>query len=137
MSLLLEMFMTRSSCGRSWWVSWWRCARRCWVCPLVLKRYSMIGDGLSHVSLRRIGHRAGLRLGAAAGVYPVVVLAALGAAADDGRSRMGADAAIAVVSASALAVGVVVTSLTSGMTTDVDSNLCSAPSWPWTGRMWR
>ena len=34
---------------------------------------------------------------------------------------MGADAAIAVVSASALAVGVVVTSLTTGMTTDVDS----------------
>ena len=35
--------------------------------------------------------------------------------------KMGADAAIAVVSASALAVGVVVTSLTTGMTTDVDS----------------
>ena len=37
------------------------------------------------------------------------------------RSRMGADAAIAVTSASALAVGVIVTSLTTGMTTDVDS----------------
>ena len=37
------------------------------------------------------------------------------------RSRMGADAAIAVVSASSLAVGVIVTSLTTGMTTDVDS----------------
>ena len=34
---------------------------------------------------------------------------------------MGADAAIAVVSASSLAVGVIVTSLTTGMTTDVDS----------------
>ena len=37
------------------------------------------------------------------------------------RSRMGADAAIAVVSASSLAAGVIVTSLTTGMTTDVDS----------------
>ena len=34
---------------------------------------------------------------------------------------MGADAAIAVVSASSLAAGVVVTSLTTGLTTDVDS----------------
>ena len=34
---------------------------------------------------------------------------------------MGADAAIAVVSASSLAAGVIVTSLTTGMTTDVDS----------------
>ena len=33
----------------------------------------------------------------------------------------GADAAIAVLSASALAIGVIVTSLTTGMTTDVDS----------------
>ena len=52
---------------------------------------------------------------------PVVVLAALGLLRMTERSRMGADAAIAVVSASALAVGVVVTSLTTGMTTDVDS----------------
>ena len=37
------------------------------------------------------------------------------------NSRMGADAAIAVVSASSLAAGVIVTSLTTGMTTDVDS----------------
>ena len=52
---------------------------------------------------------------------PVVVLAALGLLRMTERSRMGADAAIAVVSASSLAAGVVVTSLTTGMTTDVDS----------------
>ena len=34
---------------------------------------------------------------------------------------MGADAAVAVTSASALAIGVIVTSLTTGMTADVDS----------------
>ena len=55
-------------------------------------------------------------LGAAA-----LVLAALGLLRMTERSRMGADAAIAVVSASSLAAGVVVTSLTTGMTTDVDS----------------
>ena len=47
--------------------------------------------------------------------------AALGLLRMTERSRMGADAAIAVVSASSLAVGVIVTSLTTGMTTDVDS----------------
>ena len=52
---------------------------------------------------------------------PVVVLAALGLLRMTERSRLGADAAIAVVSASALAIGIIVTSLTTGMTTDVDS----------------
>ena len=47
--------------------------------------------------------------------------AALGLLRMTERSRMGADAAIAVVSASSLAAGVIVTSLTTGMTTDVDS----------------
>ena len=52
---------------------------------------------------------------------PVVILAALGLLRLTENSRMGADAAIAVVSASSLAAGVIVTSLTTGMTTDVDS----------------
>ena len=77
--------------------------------PLVLKRYSMIGDGLSHVSF------GALSVALACGWAPLPVLRMTE------RSRMGADAAIAVVSASSLAVGVIVTSLTTGMTTDVDS----------------
>ena len=89
--------------------------------PLVLKRYSMIGDGLSHVSFGGAVRGAGLRLGAAAGVHPGGHRGGAGAAANDGARRMRADAAIAVVSASSLAVGVIVTSLTTGMTTDVDS----------------
>ena len=52
---------------------------------------------------------------------PVVIAAALVLLRMTERSRMGADAAIAVTSASALAVGIIVTSLTTGMTTDVDS----------------
>ena len=54
-------------------------------------------------------------------LIPGLLLAALGLLRMTERSRMGADAAIAVVSASSLAVGVIVTSLTTGMTTDVDS----------------
>jgi len=51
----------------------------------------------------------------------VVVLAAFFLLRIAESSRVSADAAIAVLSASALAIGVIVTSLTTGMTTDVDS----------------
>ena len=96
---------------------------------LVLKRYSMIGDGLSHVSFGAlaIAMACGWAPSSAADTaplpvsIPVVIVAALCLLRMTERSRMGADAAIAVTSASALAIGVVVTSLTTGMTTDVDS----------------
>ena len=89
--------------------------------PLVLKRYSMIEDGLSHVSFRALSVALACGWAPLQVSIPVVIVAALGLLRMTERSRMGADAAIAVVSASSLAVGVIVTSLTTGMTTDVDS----------------
>ena len=89
--------------------------------PLVLKRYSMIGDGLSHVSFGALSIALACGWAPLPVSIPVVILAALGLLRMTERSRLGADAAIAVVSASALAIGVVVTSVTTGMTTDVDS----------------
>ena len=91
--------------------------------PLVLKRYSMIGDGLSHVSFGALSVALACGWAPLPVSIPVVIVAALGLLRMTERSRMGADAAIAVVSASSLAVGVIVTSLTTGMTTDVDSYL--------------
>ena len=88
---------------------------------LVLKRYSMIGDGLSHVSF------GSLSIALAAGwsplkvSIPVVVLAAFFLLRITENSRIKSDAAIAMISASALAIGIIVTSLTTGMTTDVSS----------------
>ena len=89
--------------------------------PLVLKRYSMIGDGLSHVSFGALAVAMAVGWAPLAFSIPVVVIAAflLLRLADSGR--WSSDAAIAVTSASALAIGVIVTSLTTGMTTDVDS----------------
>ena len=52
---------------------------------------------------------------------PIVVIAAFILMHVAEKSRVSADAMIAVFSASALAIGVIVTSLTTGMTTDVDS----------------
>ena len=89
--------------------------------PLVLKRCSMIGDGLSHVSFGALSVALACGWAPLPVSIPVVIVAALGLLRMTERSRMGADAAIAVVSASSLAVGVIVTSLTTGMTTDVDS----------------
>ncbi len=88
---------------------------------LVLKRYSMIGDGLSHVSF------GALSVAVAAGwaplmiSIPVVVLAAFFLLRITENGKIKSDAAIAMISASSLAIGIVATSLTTGMTTDVSS----------------
>ena len=89
--------------------------------PLVLKRYSMIGDGLSHVSFGALAIAVACGWAPLPVSIPVVIVAALFLLRMTEKSRIGADAAIAVVSASALAIGVIVTSLTTGLTTDVDS----------------
>ena len=88
---------------------------------LVLKRYSMIGDGLSHVSFGALAVAVALGWAPLAFSIPVVILAAFLLLRIADGSRINSDAAIAVTSASALAIGVIVTSLTTGMTTDVDS----------------
>ena len=89
--------------------------------PLVLKRYSMIGDGLSHVSFGALSIALACGWAPLPVSIPVVIAAAILLLRMTESSPMGADAAIAVASASALAVGVIVTSVTTGMTTDVDS----------------
>lgn len=88
---------------------------------LVLKRYSMIGDGLSHVSFGALAIAVALGITPLYFSIPVVILAAfflLRAADSPHRNN---DAAIAAMSASSLAIGILVISRTSGMTTDVDS----------------
>ena len=89
--------------------------------PLVLKRYSMIGDGLSHVSFGALAVAAALGFAPLYFAIPVVVVAAFLPPRVADRPRWNSDAAIAVVSASSLALGVLVISKTSGMTTDVDN----------------
>ena len=88
---------------------------------LVLKRYSMIGDGLSHVSFGALAVAVACGFSPLWFSIPVVVEAAFVLLRVAEKSRVSADALIAVFSASALSVGILVTSLTTGMTTDVDS----------------
>jgi len=88
---------------------------------LVLKRYSMIGDGLSHVSFGALAVAVALGFTPLYFSIPVVILAAFFLLRMANHPRWNSDAAIAVVSASSLAVGILVISLTTGMTTDVDN----------------
>ena len=88
---------------------------------LVLKRYSMIGDGLSHVSFGALSIALAMGWSPLKVSIPVVVLAAFFLLRIKENSRIKSDAAIAMISASSLAIGIIVTSLTTGMTTDVSS----------------
>ena len=89
--------------------------------PLVLKRYSMIGDGLSHVSFGALAIAVALGVTPLYFSIPVVILAAFFLLRMASHPHWNSDAAIAAVSASALAIGILVISRTTGMTTDVDS----------------
>ena len=74
---------------------------------LVLKRFSMIGDGLSHVGFGALSVAAVLNLSMP--LYfalPVVIVSAFFLLRITENSRINADAAIAVISSSALAIGV-------------------------------
>lgn len=87
---------------------------------LVLKRYSMIGDGLSHVGFGIL--TVATALGATSPLYvaiPVVAISAIVLLKTGNNSKIKSDSSIALISSSALALGVAVTSVTTGMNTDV------------------
>ena len=74
---------------------------------LVLKRFSMIGDGLAHVSFGALSVAAVLNLSMP--LYfaiPVVMISAFFLLRITENSKINADAAIAVISSSALSIGV-------------------------------
>ncbi len=88
---------------------------------LVLKRYSMIGDGLSHVGFGALAVASVMHVAPLAVAVPVVVAAAFLLLRLSENSKVKGDAAIAVISTGALAVGVMIVSLTTGMNADLNS----------------
>ncbi len=88
---------------------------------LVLRRYSMIGDGLSHVSFGILSIAVAFGWSPLGVSLPVVAIAAFLLLRITENGKVKSDAAIAMFSAVSLAVGITVTSLTTGMTTDVSS----------------
>lgn len=86
---------------------------------LVLKRYSMIGDGLSHMGFAALAVAYAANLAPLAVAIPVCVLAAFLLLRMNENSKIKGDAATALMCSGALAVGVMTVSLTTGMNTDV------------------
>lgn len=86
---------------------------------LVLKRYSMIGDGLSHVGFAALAVAYAMNAAPLAISIPVCVISAFLLLRLTENSKIKGDAATALLCSGALAVGVMTVSLTSGMNTDV------------------
>lgn len=93
---------------------------------LVLKRYSMIGDGLSHVGFGALAVATALDLSGEKAIeisIPIVVAAAFMLLKLSQSSRIKGDAAIALISTASMAVGVIIYDRTTGMSSDVCSSL--------------
>lgn len=90
---------------------------------LVLKRYSMIGDGLSHVGFGAVAIAMALNVAPLVVAVPVVMLSAFLLLRISAEGSMRGDAAIAMISSSALATGVMAASLSSGINADIHGYL--------------
>lgn len=85
---------------------------------LVLKRYSMIGDGLSHIGYGALSVAAVMNLAPLKVALPVVIIAAFILLRLSESSKISGDSAIALFSTTALSVGILVSSK-AGITNDV------------------
>lgn len=89
---------------------------------LVLKRYSMIGDGLSHVGFGALALATALNVTPLYVAIPVVIITAFLLLRVNDSGKLKGDSAIAMVSASALAIGVIIVSV-SASNVDLNSYL--------------
>ena len=97
---------------------------------LVLKRYSMIGDGLSHVGFGALAIATALNLGNAsmAVSLPIVLVAAFLLMGTSFRRKMQGDAAIAVLSTGAIAVGTLLFRFSKNQYADICNSLFGTAS---------
>ena len=86
---------------------------------LVLKRFSMIGDGLSHVGFGAMAIACAANVAPLYFSLPIVLVCAFLLLRMNEKGKIKGDAAIALISTGALAVGVMVTSVTTGMNVDI------------------
>lgn len=93
---------------------------------LVLKRFSFIGDGLSHVAFGAMSVAAVTGLtNEMAIVLPITVLAAVLLLCTGQKAKIKGDAAIAMISVSALAIGYMLMSIFPSSSGNVSGDVCS------------
>ena len=86
---------------------------------LVLKRFSMIGDGLSHISFGALAVSTVLGISPMKFTVPVVIIAAILLLKIRNNSNINGESAIAMISVSSLAIGVLLVSNTTGGNADI------------------
>ncbi len=90
---------------------------------LVLRRYSMIGDGLAHVSFATVAFALLFQQSPLIISIPIVILASFLILKLSEENRIGGDAAIGLVASFSVALGVFVSSLAKGFNVDLFSYL--------------
>ncbi len=98
---------------------------------LVLKRFSMIGDGLSHVGFGALALATALGVGGAHTLefsLPLVALCAFALLWLTGKGKLKGDTAIGMISSAAMAGGVILYHLNGGMTADACNSLFGSAS---------
>ncbi|MCL2577426.1 MAG: metal ABC transporter permease [Defluviitaleaceae bacterium] len=86
---------------------------------LVLKRYAMIGTGLSHVGFAAMAIAGVIDIAPLTMTMPVVVGTAFLLLRLNESNKINGDSAVALISTSGLAIGIIVLSLTTGITLHV------------------
>jgi zinc transport system permease protein len=90
---------------------------------LVLKKFSMIGDGLAHVSFATVAIALLLNASPLLVSIPVVVVASLFILKLNEKANLHGDAAIGLVSSFSVALGILITSVSQGFNVDLFSFL--------------
>ncbi len=91
---------------------------------LVLKRYSMIGDGLSHVAFGAMAVATVCGLAPMTVTLPITIVAAVILLGITGSSKIKGDAAIAMISVGALALGYLLLNIFSA-SANVSGDVCT------------
>ncbi|MDO4526547.1 MAG: metal ABC transporter permease [Candidatus Saccharibacteria bacterium] len=91
--------------------------------PLVLKRNSMLGDGLSHAGFGAFAIATILGFAPLEFAIPIVIIVSFFILKLGENSKIHGDARIALISASFLAIGIFVISVTKGVNTDINNYL--------------
>jgi len=92
---------------------------------LVLKRFSMIGDGLSHVAFGASAIAAALNFAPMTVTIPITVVAAVLLLRINNNSRIKGDSAIAMISSGALAIGYLIMNIFPNSSSNISGDACT------------
>lgn len=90
---------------------------------LIFQKYSMIGDGLSHIGFGSISIAIALNIAPLYISLPIVTLSAIALLRIRNNSKINSDSMIALISTSSLALGVFILSITDGINTNINNYL--------------